>query len=82
MIQMNLSQKEIQMELDLRGSEVNMADSSGIKDAAKESSKGQTRMNNAQRKLCEEEIQMELNEPAYQEPAWMLRVVRTKQSGR
>ena len=41
MIQMELGQKEIQMELNLRGSEAIMADSKicmGIKDAAKESS--------------------------------------------
>ena len=41
MAQMELGQDEIQMELDLRGSEASMADSLGIKDAAKESSKGQ-----------------------------------------
>ena len=47
---MELDQKEIQMELDLRGSEASMTDSLGIKDAAKESSKGQTQMNKGHRK--------------------------------
>ncbi len=42
-----------------RGSEVNMADSLGIKDAAKESRKGQTQMH--KRKKSQEEIQMELD---------------------
>ena len=38
--QRKLSEEEIQMELDLRGSEAGMPDSLGITDAAKESSKG------------------------------------------
>ncbi len=43
MVQMELGQGEVPMELDLviRGSEASMADSLGIKDDAKESSKGQ-----------------------------------------
>ncbi len=42
-----------------RGSEASMTDSMGIKDAVKESSKGQTQMN--KRKMSQEETQMELD---------------------